>query len=76
MFRITKKKVAIFASLLAVLLLVLFLNIMKARNSVTGQVISETTGENTSFLGLFLMIAVLGGILTFVTIIYKRDHRY
>jgi hypothetical protein len=77
MWHFTPKKIAIFASALGVFLLILFLNLMKVRdNGVTGRVIVESATDKAGMIGLFMMIALLVGVLTFITIIYKQNNRY
>ena len=77
MLGFNQKKVMIFASVTAAFLIIVFMNLLKFRDeSITGNVIVESTGEKASIHIIFILIAVVVGALLFLTIMYRQYHRY
>ncbi|MBD3164745.1 hypothetical protein GF323_06105 [Candidatus Woesearchaeota archaeon] len=77
MFRVKPQKVVLFASLVTAVLLVVLLNLVKVgENSMTGNVVFDSGGEKASLIVVFAFIAIIAGGLTFMTIVYKQNHRY
>ena len=75
MLQSRKRKIILFSSLLAVFVFIFLLNLLKVKEAVTGYVV-QAASERASMVILFLMIAVLVGILLLATAIYRQNYRY
>jgi len=77
MHRIPPRKLIIFSSLVTAALFILFLNLIKIKGgSAAGYLVQVHGAEKASLFGVFFLIALLTGILIFMTVIYKQRYRY
>ncbi len=77
MLNFSNKRIAIFASTVSLVFALFLLSFLKARdNGIMGYVVIESSADKISLIGLFIAIAVIIGIMTFVTILYKQSNQY